>query len=264
MLRDPGFLAGDTTTAYLDDRYPTDDDRRFPPSADAVELALVAVTVASIDSGEVAADRGLPVLAPGFTNAGAFDPHVRLTADATTWRVTYRARRDGTLVVSTEVDAEGDTSSVPATTGERTVTVHRHVGDRLDLEVDGRRHAVVVVRRDDAVAVHSVLGHVRLTVEPRFPTAAAERVEGATLAPMPGAIVSILVAEGDTVAEGALLCTLEAMKMEHRVTAPVAGTVSEVRITVGQQVDADDVLVVVVPSDGDAAAPGADEHAVAD
>ncbi|MEX0834722.1 MAG: biotin/lipoyl-containing protein, partial [Nitriliruptor sp.] len=247
-LRDDAFLAGDTTTAYLDDRYPTDDDRRFPPALDAVDLALIAATVVGIDNGSVATERGLPLVAPGFTNAGAFDPHVGFVVDDTTWRVTYRARRDGTFLLRSEEDPRFDGSPASGSEGSA-VTVHRLAGDHLDVEVDGRRHRVLVARRGDAIAVHSVLGRVRLTEQPRFPVAAAERVEGATLAPMPGSIVSLLVAEGDAVTEGALLCTLEAMKMEHRVTAPVAGSVSDVRIAVGQQVDADEVLVVVAPSD---------------
>jgi pyruvate/2-oxoglutarate dehydrogenase complex dihydrolipoamide acyltransferase (E2) component len=67
------------------------------------------------------------------------------------------------------------------------------------------------------------------------------------------------VAVGDEVATGALLCTVEAMKMEHRVTAPLAGTVTEVHVTPGQQVDADEVLVVVGdPTQGDGASDGLD------
>jgi biotin carboxyl carrier protein len=67
---------------------------------------------------------------------------------------------------------------------------------------------------------------------------------------MPGVVVAVEVAVGDEVTAGAPLVRVEAMKMEHRVTAPQAGTVTEVHVTAGQQVDADAVLVVVEPQVG--------------
>jgi biotin carboxyl carrier protein len=79
---------------------------------------------------------------------------------------------------------------------------------------------------------------------------AAERggVAGECRAPLPGAIGKVLVAVGDTVAEGDGLVVLEAMKMEHTLRANGAGTVTAVRCVAGQQVDVDDLLVTVEPS----------------
>jgi biotin carboxyl carrier protein len=62
---------------------------------------------------------------------------------------------------------------------------------------------------------------------------------------MPGKVVTIAVAPGDRVVPGQTLVTLEAMKMEHHVTAVAAGRVLEVRVEVGAQVDGGDLLVVV-------------------
>ncbi len=62
---------------------------------------------------------------------------------------------------------------------------------------------------------------------------------------MPGKILSVRVEVGQQVAKGDPLIILEAMKMEHEVTAPHDGVVREVLVEVGQQVDAGDVLVVV-------------------
>jgi propionyl-CoA carboxylase alpha chain len=62
---------------------------------------------------------------------------------------------------------------------------------------------------------------------------------------MPGKVISVDVQAGDSVNEGDLLMIVEAMKMEHRVTAPVPGTVTEVRAGVADQVNAGDVLVIV-------------------
>jgi biotin carboxyl carrier protein len=62
---------------------------------------------------------------------------------------------------------------------------------------------------------------------------------------MPGKVLAIRVEPGATVEKGQLLVILEAMKMEHEVTAPEAGTVQAVLVEVGQQVDAGTVLVTV-------------------
>jgi biotin carboxyl carrier protein len=53
------------------------------------------------------------------------------------------------------------------------------------------------------------------------------------------------VTPGDTVAKGQLLMIVEAMKMEHRITAPQAGTVTEIRARPGDQVNGGDLLAVL-------------------
>jgi biotin carboxyl carrier protein len=64
-------------------------------------------------------------------------------------------------------------------------------------------------------------------------------------APMPGRIVEVLVAVGDTVAARQGLVVIEAMKMENELRSPKAGRVSEVRVVTGASVEAHAVLVVV-------------------
>jgi len=64
-------------------------------------------------------------------------------------------------------------------------------------------------------------------------------------APMPGKVVAVAVAVGDTVEPGDPLVVLEAMKMENEFKAAVAGTVREVRVQSGQPVNAGDLLIVI-------------------
>jgi glutaconyl-CoA/methylmalonyl-CoA decarboxylase subunit gamma len=64
-------------------------------------------------------------------------------------------------------------------------------------------------------------------------------------APLPGTIVGVSVAVGDTVVHGQELCVLEAMKMNNPIRATQAGTVREIRIGIGQQVQHGTVLMVV-------------------
>jgi pyruvate carboxylase len=69
-------------------------------------------------------------------------------------------------------------------------------------------------------------------------------VAGQVAAPFAG-VISLSVAEGDTVEVGAPVATIEAMKMEAAITSPVAGTVQRLAIGSQQQVEGGDLLLVV-------------------
>jgi len=66
--------------------------------------------------------------------------------------------------------------------------------------------------------------------------------DGAIVAPMPGKIIAVEVTQGQVVTKGQKLLTLEAMKMEHTLTAPFDGTVAELNATPGGQVQVDALL----------------------
>lgn len=68
-------------------------------------------------------------------------------------------------------------------------------------------------------------------------------------APMPGTVTVVKVAVGEKVAAGQSLLVVEAMKMEHVISAPHAGTVTELDVTPGTTVAMDQVLAVVTPDD---------------
>lgn len=63
--------------------------------------------------------------------------------------------------------------------------------------------------------------------------------------PMVGKIVNVLCKVGDTVSEDDQIATLEAMKMEMPIVAPVGGVIKEIKVTAGQEVDADTVLAII-------------------
>jgi len=73
----------------------------------------------------------------------------------------------------------------------------------------------------------------------------ASAADGAILAPMPGKVIAVDVAAGEAVTKGQRLLVLEAMKMEHALTAPFDGTVAELGVAEGQQVQVEALLVKV-------------------
>ena len=73
--------------------------------------------------------------------------------------------------------------------------------------------------------------------------------DGAILSPMPGKVIAVEVAAGDKVTKGQKLLTLEAMKMEHSLTAPFDGVVAELNATAGAQIQVEALLVRIEKED---------------
>ncbi|MCG7210509.1 acetyl/propionyl/methylcrotonyl-CoA carboxylase subunit alpha [Streptomyces arenae] len=111
------------------------------------------------------------------------------------------------------------------------------------LDIDGVHRRFEVARYGDEIHVNNTA----LTALPRFPDAKAQLAPGSLLAPMPGTVVRVAegLEVGSTVEAGRPLLWLEAMKMQHQITAPATGTLSELRVTVGQQVQPGSLLAVV-------------------
>ncbi|HEY0637576.1 MAG TPA: biotin/lipoyl-containing protein, partial [Pseudonocardiaceae bacterium] len=122
--------------------------------------------------------------------------------------------------------------------------------DAVVLDVAEVHHRFAVAAHPGLVCVDSTLGPVTLRPLPRFPEPGSEVAAGSLLAPMPGSVVEVCVAEGAVVRAGQVVLVLEAMKMRHPVTAPAGGVVRSLAAAVGEQVDAGSVLAVVTEEAG--------------
>ncbi len=214
VLRDAEFLAGDTDTGYLD-RHPS----LAEPLVSTVDGYALAAALAS------AAGRA-GRFPSGWRNLAA---HPQSVSYADGVDVTYRLDRGGALVE-------------PAG-----VTLLDAAPDRVSLEADGVRAAYDVHRVGDVSYVDGPDGTVVLTELPRFPLPAAQAPRGSLVAPLPAVVGRVATSTGARVGAGDLLLTLEAMKLEHPVLAPHAGTVADVAVRAGQQVDVGTVLATINP-----------------
>jgi acetyl-CoA/propionyl-CoA carboxylase biotin carboxyl carrier protein len=138
------------------------------------------------------------------------------------------------------LDAEGDQRTVElgeaaaeGGTGPRAV----RVGGLVHVDVSGRSIAFGLAAPPDVDrAARAAIGH-----------GAGDTGPAEISAPMPGAIVAIRATDGDEVAVGDPIVTLEAMKMEHVVAAPIAGRLRQLTVVIGDQVTRGQVIAVVEP-----------------
>jgi 3-methylcrotonyl-CoA carboxylase alpha subunit len=115
----------------------------------------------------------------------------------------------------------------------------------FEVEMDGRLERASVIASGDGLELYRGGGHasVRASRTEDALQATTRADEGSLITPLPGTIVAVHVRQGEAVERGAPLVTLEAMKMEHTVTAPQAGTVARLPFGLGERVAAGSVLV---------------------
>ena len=80
---------------------------------------------------------------------------------------------------------------------------------------------------------------------PRFPLEGAEGVSGGLVAPMPGNVLAMYVAVGDSVEKGHLMLILEAMKMETEINSPITVKVNSILVQEGTNVQTGDKLILI-------------------
>ncbi|MBB3037662.1 acetyl/propionyl/methylcrotonyl-CoA carboxylase subunit alpha [Hoyosella altamirensis] len=230
ILRHPAFLAGDTDTAFFT-THGLDVLSAPITSEDAVGWAAAAAALADSKNtrADAAVQRGIP---SGWRNLPAQHQRRVYTTPQGDHEVKYRFTRNGLSVE-----------------GHEELTLVAAAPHEVIFEINGVRRRFSVARYGAMRCIDSPLGHVTFTAAPRFVDPSAEVAAGSLLAPMPGSVIRLAAAVGDRVTAGQPILWLEAMKMEHTISAPTDGTLTELPVQAGQQVDVGTVLAVVSDED---------------
>ena len=212
------FSTADLDTGLIERYY----DELFPvapmPSLSSLCLAAVMLT---LDECAVSAD-----------------PWSQPTA----WRMNSHLSRelsfsDASGEHALTMNYEHDTLVFRSGDAEYVVTDSQRHGTQLSINMSGERKSAHVVRIDELFHVFYEGHHWQLLWRDPIAHAGEQESEAGWLtAPMPGKIVSLLVAAGIVVDKGTPLLIMEAMKMEHTISAPSKGSVAELLYAVGDQV----------------------------
>jgi propionyl-CoA carboxylase alpha chain len=226
ILAHPAFVAGELDTHFLETHAGELASRA--PGLDKLRVAAIAATLHDID-----ARRDPRALAPpGWRNVQSQDQRVDYAVGDSQIELGYHPHDGG----------------IAFAIGGKTTHVSRFGsdGDRVwFVEHGNHRRNARVARSGDRAFVLADGWLATLAVQPRFPDHAEQAVAGGLVAPMPGKVVKVLVTPGQSVDAGAPIVVLEAMKMEHTVRAPEAGTVGEINVAVGDQVEGGALLGTV-------------------
>lgn len=233
-LRHQSFLAGDTTTDFIERISPA---RTREVTSDDLAEASIAIAIES-QARNHATTRVLKTMPSGWRNTILPFEMIDFQHLNKDCHVEYRSRRDGKFRFRT-----GDSPD------ELLVTPYTCGNGLVDIDIDGRRVWYEVYRQGMQWYVHGRSGDLQITELPRYPVSGIDELAGGLTAPMPGAVLATEVNSGDKVSKGDLLLILEAMKMEHRITAPMDGIISELHVATGDQVENGQLLVTLNQED---------------
>ena len=226
-LRHSNFLDGDTTTDFIE---------RFDPPRHLRLSDTELVWASSAGALWLQGERRVNALVlsqipTGWRNARLPSQRTSLRLGGRQFDVDYRARRGGSF----DLDKDG------------VARIHHWSPSAIDVEINGLRASTRVTRSGEHLYVQSRRGTAPFEIIPRFEVRHAELTPGGLNAPMPGLILDVRVEPGQHVVAGETLVVMEAMKMEHVISAPRAGTVNDVLVAKGQQVDRDVALLTLNP-----------------
>lgn len=233
MLGQPAFAAGEATTAFITETY---GEAGFAPETPPALIAAASVlqhAAALSRSAALALDVAPSLL--NWSSAGGLETIVEYEIGGAVQKYSVRPKASGAYAV---------------TSGEQSwaIAIDRIDAANARLAVDGRM--LDVIWRDDERKIWLAAGDASLELDNlsafiRQKTSAAG--QGRLLAPMHGRLAEISVGEGARVRKGDRLAVLEAMKMQHELTAEVDGRVVLIAATAGAQIAARDLILEIEP-----------------
>ena len=219
------------------------------PAGDDRVTLLIAATFA-IEQRDRAANVHTGFAPSGFRILSTQGQRVKLLDgqapgnDGVADHVEYVLSGDQATVLVGPPPEPADDGSLPEDTRRRlAVRLIRREPTRQVLEVDGRRQAIDVRLDGDAIHAAGPFGSASFTEPPRFVDHDVESIGAGPVSPLPGTVLAVHVEAGQQVSDGDLLMVVEAMKMEHRITAIGDATVAEVHFAAGDRVDTGELLV---------------------
>jgi 3-methylcrotonyl-CoA carboxylase alpha subunit len=215
----------------------------FPERRSAPEAALAAAALSRLLAREAEAK------ATGARSADPFSPWARIDG----WRLNGAAHqelvfRDGTEIYGITATADPAGWQLRLGGKELLASGERRADGTIALMLDGGYRRVTVFDRGQETAAFLDGESWRFVeVDPLAPGEDEDPTGGRLTAPMPGRITQLMVEVGHTVRRGEPLMIIEAMKMEHTVTAPADGVVDAIRFAVGDLVDEGVELITLAP-----------------
>jgi len=231
ILESLRFAIGDTTTAFLDEE-PTTLDAAVPGIVLDRHCVAVVGDAGPTPDGVAAGWRNVPAVHEllGLQRLGG-DSRI----------VAYQRTRNG--FAAGVLDGGADPfADEPRDLGDVGV---RGADDAVDITLGGIQARCRVTRYGDLICVDDPLWSTQWREQPRFADREADAGARGPSTPVPGTVTVVDVKAGDRVTAGQTLVVLEAMKMEHRITADSDGVVIEVLVEPGQAVDAHAIVVVL-------------------
>ncbi len=233
VLRNPSFLAGDTTTDFIERVNPS--RGTTPARGEIIEAGIAAAMFAQ--SERRARSNTLKRIRSGWRNSIMPPELIEYSIGDEELTLEYQSQRNGSFLAM--VDDQ-----------KLEVFVKSREGQQITMEIDGRLITCTVTADGDRWITHGPAGQIELTELPRFPDLDRAGLTGGLTAPMPGNVVETYVSSGDEVEQGQLLLVLEGMKMEHRITAPNPGLITDLLVGKGDQVANGELLVVLSEKHG--------------
>ena len=222
LIAGQAFATADLDTGLIERHRDTLFPAPVAPTADTLALATAAL------------------LQQEQRNQDSRDPWAQTSG----WRLNTRLQRslhfeDDSGNSEVRIDYAGDGRQWQLQIGGNTHTLALHAAntDSVRISLDGRTLQADVAWEGEGLHLFDGRSQHSLRLpDPMAHAGHAEAEGGRLTAPMPGKIVALLVDQGASVTQGTPLLIMEAMKMEHTIAAPSAGTVEALRYAVGDQV----------------------------